>query len=64
MIFITDSMVEPFILSTFTQKTGEQSEVITIPYMVYNPFEETTLISLTVIQENGEIYSNKEIVVD
>ena len=64
MMFVSDSMVDTFILSTFTQTNSEQSEVITIPYLVYNPFEETTAISLTVIEENGEVYSTKNIIVD
>ena len=42
MMFVNDEMVDTFILSTFTQSKSEQSEVVTIPYLVYNPFEETT----------------------
>lgn len=64
MIFVDESMTNTFILSTFTQTKSKQSEVITIPYLVYNPFEETTLTTLTIIQEDGEEYSNKEIIVD
>ena len=64
MIFVDESMTNTFILSTFTQTESKQSEVITIPYLVYNPFEETTLTTLTIIQEDGEEYSNKEIIVD
>ena len=64
MMFVSDSMVDTFILSTFSQTKSEQSEVITIPYLVYNPFEETTQINLTIIQEDDEVYSTKEIIVD
>ena len=64
MIFVDESMTNTFILSTFTQTESKQSEVITIPYLVYNPFEETTSTTLTIIQEDGEEYSNKEIIVD
>lgn len=64
MMFVDESMTNTFILSTFTQTESKQSEVITIPYLVYNPFEETTSTTLTIIQENGEEYSNKEIIVD
>jgi hypothetical protein len=49
MMFIDESMTNTFILSTFTQTESKQSEVITIPYLVYNPFEETTLTTLTII---------------
>lgn len=64
MMFINDEMVDTFILSTFTQTKSEQSEVITIPYLVYNPFKETTQTILTIFKEDGEIYSTKDIVVD
>lgn len=64
MIFVDESMTNTFILSTFTQTESKQSEVITIPYLVYNPFEETTSTTLTIIQEDGEEYLNKEIIVD
>ena len=64
MMFVTDNMVEPYILSTFTQTKSEQSEVITIPYLVYNPFEQTTKVNLTIINENHEVYTSKDIIVD
>ena len=64
MMFVNDEMVDTFILSTFTQSESEQSEVVTIPYLVYNPFEETTQTSLIIFKEDGEIYSTKDIVVD
>jgi hypothetical protein len=64
MMFVNDEMVDTFILSTFTQSESEQSEVVTIPYLVYNPFEETTQTSLTIFKEDGEIYSTKDIIVD
>lgn len=64
MMFVDESMTNTFILSTFMQTESKQSEVITIPYLVYNPFEETTSTTLTIIQENGEEYSRKEIIVD
>lgn len=64
MMFVSENMVDTFILSTFTQKESEQSEVITIPYLVYNPFEETTQTTLSIIKENNEEYSSKNIIVD
>jgi hypothetical protein len=64
MMFVTENMVNSYILSTFTQTKTEQSEVVTIPYLVYNPFEETTQTNLTIVQEDGEVYSSKDIIVD
>lgn len=64
MMFVTDSMVDSYILSTYTQKESAQGEVITVPYMVYNPFNETTEIELRVYNEDESLYSTKELIVD
>ena len=64
MMYVSDTMVDTFILSNFTQKTSTQGEIITIPYMVYNPFNETSQITLNILQEDGEIYFTKTISVD
>ena len=64
MMFVAENMVNSYILSTFTQTKTEQSEIVTIPYLVYNPFEETTQTNLTIIQEDGEVYFSKDIIVD
>lgn len=63
MMFITDTMVDTYILSTFNQTEESQGEVITIPYLVYNPFSETTNINLS-IYEDDILYSSKDIIVD
>ena len=67
MMFVDDNMVDTFILSTFDQKTSAQGEVIMIPYMVYNPFNETTEITLKIYSfANNEytLYYEKLIAVD
>lgn len=64
MMFVTDSMVDTFILSNFTQPTSAQGEIITIPYMVYNPFNQTTDVNLAIIDAEGEVYFEKDISVD
>ena len=64
MMYVTDTMVDTFILSNFTQKTSTQGEIITIPYLVYNPFNETSEVTLTILQENKEVYFEKTLYVD
>ena len=64
MMYVTDTMVDTFILSNFTQKESTQGEIITIPYMVYNPFNETTEVTLNIYQEDGATYFTKTISVD
>lgn len=68
MMFVSDSMVDTYILSTFDVSECEQSEVLTIPYMVYNPFEETTNVTLNIFEtdDNNDyvLYSSKDIIVD
>ena len=64
MMFVTDSMVNTFILSNFTQRTSAQGEIITIPYMVYNPFNQTTDVNLAILDSEDNIYFEKNISVD
>ena len=64
MMYVTDTMVDTFILSNFTQKESTQGEIITIPYLVYNPFNETSQVTLSVFQENGVLYFSKMLYVD
>ena len=64
MMFTNEEMVDTFILSTFAQTKSEQSEVVTIPYLIFNPFEQATQATLTIFKEDGEVYFAKDIVVD
>lgn len=64
MMYVTDEMVDTHILSTFQQTESTQGEIITIPYMVYNPFLETTNVKLEVINPDNSIYFTKEIIVN
>ena len=64
MMYITNEMVDTFILSNFEQKESAQGEIITIPYLVYNPFLQTADVILTIYNEDGSTYFTKEITVD
>lgn len=64
MMYINNEMVDTFILSNFEQKESAQGEIITIPYLVYNPHLETANVILTIYNEDGSTYFTKEITVD
>ena len=64
MMYVTDTMVDTFILSNFTQKESTQGEIVTIPYLVYNPFNETSETTLTIFNEANEEYFKKVLYVD
>jgi hypothetical protein len=64
MMFVNDQMVNTFILSDFTQTESAQGDVINIPYLVYNPLNETSEVELKIYDENNEVYFEKTIYVD
>ena len=64
MMYVNDHMVNTYILTNFTQEKAIQGEVITVPYLVYNPFNETSTVTLKIYNEDGSIYSTKELLVD
>lgn len=70
MMHVTNEMVDTHILSTYPAQgtTAQQGNVITIPYMVYNPFFETADITLSIYEENDinkeNPYLTKALVVD
>ena len=64
MMYVTAEMVDTFILSTYDTKEAVQGQVINIPYLVYNPLNETSEVTLRIYQENGDKYSEKTIYVD
>ena len=64
MMYVTPDMVNTYILSNFSQKKTAQGEVINIPYLVYNPLNETSEVTLRIYDEAMEVYFEKEIEVD
>lgn len=64
MMYVNDHMVNTYILTNFTQKNAIQGEVITVPYLVYNPFNETSTVTFKIYNEDETIYSEKELLVD
>lgn len=64
MMFVNDQMVDTFILSNFSQKESAQGDVIDIPYMVYNPLNETSEVTLRIYDAEGAVYYEKTLYVD
>ena len=64
MMFVNDQMVDTFILSNFSQKESAQGDVIDIPYMVYNPLNETSEVTLRIYDAEGAVYFEKPLYVD
>lgn len=63
MLWIGDSML-PAIISTFATTSAIQGEILTVPYMVYDPTSENAAVMLSVIKEDGTAYSVKNLTVD
>lgn len=64
MMFVNNQMVNTFILSNFTQKESAQGDVINIPYLVYNPLNETSEVDLRIYDAENEVYFEKTLYVD
>lgn len=64
MMWRSEEMTEQAVLINCKTSRVTQGETITIPYMVYDPFDENAEVTLTIIDENGEEYSSKTISVD
>lgn len=61
MMFVSDAMSDPAILTTFSQKTATQGEILSIPYMVYDPQNLSASVTLRVLNPDGTEYSSKSI---
>lgn len=64
MIWVSDDMSAPAIVSTFSQSEAVQGEILTIPWMAYDPQDETASVTLSIIQSNGAVYWSKPLSVD
>lgn len=63
MLYIDSQTMQPYVLTTFNRDEATQGELLSIPYMVYDPASETTSVTLTVLDEDGETYSSQTITV-
>lgn len=64
MMWISESMSSPAILSTFTLQNAVQGEILNIPYMAYDPQAESAVVTLSVLNADGTVYSSAVRTVD
>lgn len=61
MMFVSNAMSGPAILTTFAQTAATQGEILSIPYMVYDPQNLSASVTLKVLNPDGTEYSGKSI---
>lgn len=54
----------PIIATPFNQTTAIEGDTIVIPYAVYDPSNELASVTLSVIDENGDVYSTRSLTKD
>lgn len=64
MLWISETMSGTAILSPFATADAVQGEILTIPYMVYDPQSETAVVTYTVLNPDGTVYSSSSLTVD
>lgn len=64
MMWVSESMSVPVIMSTFNKTTATQGEILSIPYMAYDPSSETASVTLSVLKPDGSVYSSQTLTVD
>lgn len=64
MLWIGGSSFRPAITSTFNVSEAIEGEILSIPYIVYDPMQENASVTLTVINKDNSIYSTDTISVD
>lgn len=64
MMWVSESMSAPAIMSTFNKTTATQGEILSIPYMAYDPSSETASVTLSVLKPDGSVYSSQTLTVD
>lgn len=64
MLWISAAMSSPAVLSTFNASEAVQGDILTLPYMVYDPLAESAAVTLKVLNQDGTVYSSKSLTVD
>lgn len=64
MLWIDDSSQLPAISSTFDVTSATEGEILSIPYIAYDPLQENATVTLTVFNPNDTVYSSSSITVD
>lgn len=63
-MYTSSTMTDQAVLINYNVQNSQQGELLSIPYMCYNPFAESAEVTLKVIREGGIVYSSKTITVD
>jgi len=63
MIWVGESS-DPIIASTFNTQNVVQGDTISISYEVYDPASESAEVTLSIIDENGDVYSTQTVTRD
>lgn len=63
LLFIDPYTYTPVVSAIFSTTKATQGEILTIPYFAYNPVSETAAVTLSVLDANGDVYSEKELTV-
>lgn len=64
MMYRSDTMTDQAVLINCKATSATQGETLTIPYMCYDPFTQSMEVTLSIISENGSVYSEKTITID
>lgn len=64
MIFTSSSMTDQAVLINYQGSEITQGDILTIPYMIYDPFTEDVEITLNIYNEDKALYSSKKLTVD
>lgn len=64
MIWVNGSATTPTIASTFNITSATEGEILSIPYIAYDPVQENATVTLTVFDPSGGVYNSQSITVD
>ncbi len=64
MLWVSPTMSAPAVLSNFAQTEAKQGEILTIPYIAYDPQAESAAVALEILEAGGSVYRSQSLTVD
>lgn len=64
MLWVSPTMSGPAVLSNFVQTEAKQGEILTIPYIAYDPQAESATVTLEILNADGTVYRIQSLTVD
>ncbi|WP_300685438.1 DUF6273 domain-containing protein [Acutalibacter sp. 1XD8-36] len=64
MLWVSPTMSAPAVLSNFAQTEAKQGEILTIPYIAYDPQAESAAVTLEILEAGGTVYRSQSLTVD